>query len=247
MNWKKIAEKIVAIIQEWESTEAIAEYTQGTNIYDTGFCIDIIVYCTKLPFKIQRRRSFHFVNLYEYLATSNQDRLLLEGIPLRIRYELIRKTERLCKNPSQAQKTLNCLQKFWWITVPRIAYSRSGRLEQVQQCIQDLPQGFWNKHKRALAVSLQDRVRNLRLAEQFNNAYLFSCSVTDFARVFVSLLFCLEHKFEPPEGVVMDALDKHVHIPATVLNRLKIFVFDTDLSFLQRSAIAELILQDTAY
>jgi hypothetical protein len=241
-----IAEKVAGVIKEWPSVDSVVLGDLITeDVYDPYFFLSLDVYhCGPIPEAEHRKKSFSFGLVFENSQAKWKDRLLIEDMPVRIEYKNMNRIGALIdgKDGLLASIRDSGTYIFYRILNSNILYDRSGWIPRVRERLNNMPQPFWNLLRASFQTRMEHCLSDLGAAAIRDDKLFFLISISNFAQSVCSVLFAINHRFEPSFRLFTDQVKELPVLPETFCGR-----FDTllrsgaELPPIRKHAIAELL------
>jgi hypothetical protein len=241
-----IAAKVADIIREWPSVDSVVLGELITeDLYDPYFFLSLDVYHSGLiPEAEDRKKSFAFGLVFENSQAGWKDRLLIEDIPVRIEYKNMNRIGDLIdgKDGLLASIRDSGTYLFYRILNSNILYDRSGWILRVRERLKAMPQPFWNLLRASFQTRMEHSLSDLGAAAIRKDTLFFLISISNFLQSACSVLFAINHRFEPSFRLFSHQVQELPVLPETFHGR-----FDTllrsgpELTPARKREIAELL------
>lgn len=216
-------EKILPLISEWEAVDAVLMLRFGTDRYDPSFFISYDVYYTgTLPVPAEREQKLSFAAGFESTQDGQKDRFLVEDVPVRLEYKEQQAFDEALKNaqdPDEGDPLLNTYG-FYRLQRGDVLLERSGWVQRTRGELNTLPDHFWERRIRAFSSRMDHVLADLSSAVFSGEELFYHLSLASFLSALCSLLFAINHRFEPAGRVLNEQMQKLPILPEEFSTRL---------------------------
>ncbi len=247
---KALAERLVAIISEWESVVCIALNEAALpDTLDPYFALILDVYHRgPIPVVEERRRQYgEALVAFETSALQNKDRFLVEGLPVRIEYKDTEKVDEIVDIASKRNGELWRIKDsgtymFYRLSRGEPLFQRSDWLDLVRERLENLPDFFWDAmreaHQSKMEHFLSDLGASVMQGDDFHNLI----SSAGFIKTACVVLFCLNRQFEPSHRAYFERVRELAILPDDFIGRFESFLrTDVEMTVQRKYALAQLI------
>ena len=238
-------QKIVDTVSQWDGVDTITLMEGEADIYNPYFFLSVDVYFRGLlPETETRRDLFSYGSVFESSAVNRKDRFLVGEFPVRIEYKDIDRLDAMIHGDLGVATNMadSGTYAFYRLQNCSVIASKSEWLTRVREEIQNLREDFWA----VLRVSVQSRmehfVSDLGAAVMQDDDLFFLVSAAGFARSLCSLLFAINHEFEPSARYLAEHTQKLPILPGTFRGWFESFLRrDSSIAREKKFEIAELL------
>ncbi|TVQ39601.1 MAG: DUF4037 domain-containing protein [Spirochaetaceae bacterium] len=237
---------LVGRISSWPAVDTVAMVESGEDLYDPYFFISFDVYCTAaIPDESLRRTIFEDAVAFESLQSNRKDRFLLRDIPFRIEYKDLRRFNEIIN----AAKTNEVVQRdsgtymFYRLKHSQIMYQKSDWIDEVRKDLDALNDRFWDGLRASLQARMEHFLGDLHAAVVRGDSLFFIISAAGFIRSLFSVLFAINHCFEPSARSLYEQARTLPILPEPFAGRLESFLRSESSSMTpeRRKEVAELM------
>jgi len=238
--------RIVAVLESWDSVDTIALVETGSDdIYDPYFFVSLdVYYAGDIPASETRRQELPDVVAFETLRLTHKDRFLLDDIPVRLEYKDIERFNRIiqgARGPEGAFRDSGTYM-FYRLKHGRILYQKSEWLSEVRKDLESFSDAFWEMLREAFQARMEHYLGDLNAAVVRGDNLFYLISSAGFVRSVSSVLFAINHRFEPSGRLLYDQTIQLPVLPESFQGRFESLLRPSDaLSSSRRAEIAELL------
>ncbi len=238
--------EIVGRISSWDSVDTISMVESGEDLYDPYFFISFDVYCTSdIPDESRRRTVFEDSVAFESLQSNRKDRFLLRDIPFRIEYKDLRRFDEII-NAAKASEVVqrdSGTYMFYRLKESQILYQKSDWIDEVRKDLDALNDQFWDGLRAALEARMEHFLGDLHAAVVREDSLFFLISSAGFIRSLFSVLFAINHRFEPSARGLYQQVQELPIVPDPFAGRLDSFLRSESSSMTpqRKKEVAELM------
>jgi hypothetical protein len=243
---ERIAEKLSAVMSAWKSVECVSlcEQAEG-DVLDPYFALVLDVYHRgPVPAAEERRASFGDPGAFESAQAQPKDRFFLEGLPIRIEYKRVEGFEEFMDRETELLWILknSGTYMFYRVENAKVLFSRSGWIDAVRKRILTLPDTFWGDLRESFQLKMEHHLADLAAAVLQDDGFFCLVSSAGFARYAASVIFILNHRFEPSHRLIEKHLLALPLLPEDFPGRWETLMrTDIEISRDQKYKVAELI------
>jgi hypothetical protein len=237
-------EKITATVSAWRSVDTLTVLESGEDIYDPYFFLSLDVYYNgQVPNVREREQMFDYVMAFESSQVNRKDRFLFEDIPVRMEYKSITRFDSIIDGAADDISFRdNGTYMFYRLRRSRILYARSQWLEQVREKMNSFSPRFWNLLRDSFQARMEHFLSDLNAAVIRNDHYFYLTAAAGFVRSLCSVLFVINHRFEPSGRQMISEVLTLKRLPEPFEGRFLSFLReDGELSLDRKREIANLM------
>ncbi len=243
---ESVAGRIVDVIKTWPSVDAIALGEPIVDdLYDPYFFLSIDVYFSgNLPAVEKRLEALSFGGAFESAQANRKDRLIIEGIPIRIEYRDMGRFDELIQGKEGLLASLrdSGTYVFYRAVNSEILYSRTDWLLRVRKELSEMPPSFWNLLRFSFQARMEHYLSDLGAAVLRKEPLFYLVSSSGFIKSVCSSLFAINRRFEPSARLLAEQTKSLPVLPEPFHGRFESFLrADSDLPPARKREIAELI------
>lgn len=238
-------EQILSSLQTWETVDAVVMLRFGTDRYDPSFFISYDVYYSgELPDAVHRETTFAFAAGFESTQDGQKDRILIDDVPVRLEYKnqavLNNQLERVrCGDTGDA---LLSTYGFYRLERGEAILERSEWLEKTRKTLEEIPREFWENRVAALRARMDHVLADLSSAVFAGEELFYYLSLASFLSTLSSLLFAINHRFEPAGRILNEEMRQLPILPEEFGTRLEYLLrTDSAVTDKRKREIAELV------
>jgi hypothetical protein len=243
---QQVIEQVRTVLEGWHDIETVSLLDFGEDIYDPYFFISLdLFYKESLPDPEDRAAAFDFGELFESNLGRGKDRLLIDEIPLRLEYkraaEVTETVNTALNNPGDLSEPGTYL--FHRLCASRTLIERSDWLSKLRRALdEDLPEEFWHFQRSALQLKMEHYLSDLMAAVVMDDELFYLVSAAGFIRSLCSVLFAVNHRFEPSGRFLGEKTTELSILPESFAGLFDTFLReDRTISRQKRREVAELL------
>ncbi len=238
-------ETIVGVLSKWEDVDTIAVIESGEDFYDPYFFISVDCYCTgTIPPSHTRRDLFPGAVAFESLHASRKDRFLMQDIPFRIEYKDQSYFDSLLHTGEAPEGAFRDTGTYmlYRLRHGRVVFKRSDWIDEARKDLDALNHDFWNMLRTAFQARMEHFLGDLYAAIAREDELFYLVSSSGFIRTACSVLFVINHRFEPSGRLLSSETRKLPTLPDSFLGRFDSFLrTDPALTPNQKAEVADLL------
>ena len=238
--------EIVSVLKNWESVDTVTLVETGSeDIYDPYFFVSLDVYCSsEIPDADIRRAAFPDVVAFETLRLNRKDRFLLDDIPFRLEYKDIERFNRIIQGATGPEGAFrdSGTYMFYRLQHGRVLFQESEWLEEMRKDLDSFTDEFWEMLREAFQARMEHYLGDLNAAVVREDDLFYLISASGFVRSVCSVLFAINHRFEPSGRLLYEEAVSLPILPESFAGRFESLIRPTAaLSPSRRAEIAELL------
>ena len=226
----RISQDLAKKIQEWQEVDCIilGESAQS-DAFDPYFFISLdIYYRGTLPKVDDRHQLFSNVGAFESSSVSSKDRFLLEDIAVRVEYKDMNRVDdilaRTRENMWVFRQTGTYM--FYRLVTGKVIVKKSDWLDTARALLNDMPESFWSLMVTSSRPIMEHYLSDLISAVMRDDQLFYLISSAGFIKSFLSLLFVINHCFEPSGRKLYEMVWKLPELPENFKGRFESFLRD---------------------
>ena len=238
--------QVVSVLENWEAVDTITWVDTGyEDIYDPYFFISLDVYCSgEIPAPDVRETELPDVFAFETLKLTRKDRFLLDDIPFRLEYKDIDRFNRIIqgtRGPEGAFRDSGTYM-FYRLKHGQALYQKSEWLNEVRKDLESFSDEFWNMLREAFQARMEHYLGDLNAAVVREDDLFYLVSSAGFVRSVCSVLFAINHRFEPSGRLLYNETRSLPILPESFNGRFESLLRSSSaLSSSRRAEVAELL------
>ena len=238
--------EIVAVLKRWDGVDTISLVDTGfEDIYDPYFFVSLDVYCSgDIPDADERSAEFPDVVAFETLKLTRKDRFLLDDIPFRLEYKDIDRFNRIIQGARGAGGTFrdSGTYMFYRLKEGHVIYQKSEWLDEVRKDLESFTDEFWDMLREAFQARMEHYLGDLSAAVMREDDLFYLVSSAGFVRSACSVLFAINHRFEPSGRLLYEQTRSLPVLPESFNGRFDSLLRSAHaLSSSRRAEVAELL------
>jgi hypothetical protein len=243
---RKTAESLVEKLSKIECVETIAiNEAAETEVFDPYFALILDVYYRGiLPELDARKKLYGEAQAFETSAVQSKDRFLIDDIPVRIEYKSIEGIEELLKKRKDFIWLIKDIgtYPFYRIMKGSVMYERSAWIDGVRKDLAGLPDSFWRQLRSAFQAKMEHYLSDLGESVMQGDSFFYLVSASGFMKQACTVLFMINHKFEPSHRKFYTQIKELPVLPEEFLGRWESFLRpDKELPPERKFEVAKLI------
>jgi hypothetical protein len=243
---QQVIDQVSDRINRWSTVEAVL-LAEGSaeSVFDPYLTISLdIYYNNTIPLAEARQEYFTDAVAFESSAMQNKDRFLLEDIPVRLEY----------KDRSHTDELVRHYEDYLWAfrdvgTYPfhrlqhgRVLRTESEWVELMRAELSRLPERFWRLLRRSFEAAMEHLLADLAAAAYREDLYFYTVAGAAFIRRVCSILFLVNHTFEPSAREMAQAVRALPVLPENFRGRFDSFLRQSpELDPGRKHEVAELL------
>ncbi|MFP4374857.1 MAG: hypothetical protein ACLFPO_11040 [Spirochaetaceae bacterium] len=238
--------RVVGILKRWEGVDTISLVDTGfEDIYDPYFFVSLDVYCSgDIPDPESRQRELIDVVAFETLKLTRKDRFLLDDIPFRLEYKDIDRFNRIIRGAHGAGGAFrdSGTYVFYRLKEGQVIYQKSEWLNEVRMDLDAFSEDFWHMLREAFQARMEHYLGDLAAAVMREDDLFCLISSAGFVRSACSVLFAINHRFEPSGRLLYKQTCNLPVLPESFRGRFESLVRSSQaLPPSRRAEVAELL------
>lgn len=238
-------EAIVGVLSSWENVDTIAVIESGEDFYDPYFFISVDCYTRgPIPPSHTRRSLFPGAVAFESLHASRKDRFLLQDIPFRVEYKDQDYFDTLLhagQAPEGAFRDTGTYM-LYRLRHGRVVFHKSDWIDEARKDLDALSDDFWNMLRTAFQARMEHFLGDLHAGIAREDELFYLISSSGFIRTACSVLFVINHRFEPSGRLLAEETRQLSVLPDSFLGRFDSFLrTEPALRPPQKAEVADLL------
>ena len=253
---KRKVEQICADITDklsmWEGVEAIVLVSPVTiDPDDPSLFISLDVYYHgDLIEPVKRHALFAEAGAFESSSVATKDRFIIREIPVRVEYKAVERIDTILE---RAEEHLYVFRQtgtymFYRLATGSVLYKRSDWLNAVRDRMHRIPDSFWVLLRDSCRSTMEHYLSDLSAAVINDDAFFFLVSAAGFIKSFCSLLFVINHTFEPSGRQLYVKVFELPILPENFKGRFESFLReDPEFGPERKREVAELLAKSVVF
>jgi hypothetical protein len=243
---QRISTDLADRLSKWEQVDAITILESADEEYISPyFFISLDVYYKgEIPEPELRQALFSDAGAFESSSYGKKDRFFIEDIPVRIEFKDLDRINTILelKPDNFGAFRVSGTYMFYRILKGKVLIQKNLWLDHIKQKLVKLPEEFWNLLAQASLATLEHYLIDLQSAAMENDEYFFMISLSGFLKTTSSLVFILNHEYEPSRRNINSKLKKLETLPEHFMGRFEsLFHNEEEITTARKSDIAELL------
>lgn len=243
---QQVIESVRRVLDGWRDIETVSLLDSGEDIYDPYFFISLdVFYRESLPEPEQRAAAFEFAEHFESNLGRGKDRLLIDEIPIRLEYkraaEVTETVNTALNHPEDLSEPGTYL--FHRLYSGKTLIERSDWLAKLRRALEeDIPEEFWTFQRSGLQLKMEHYLSDLMASVLMEDELFYLVSASGFIRSLCSVLFAINHRFEPSGRFLGKKTTELPILPESFAGLFDTFLReDATISRQKRKEVAELL------
>lgn len=243
---QRISANLAERLSKWEQVDAVTIMESAEEeLISPYFFISLDVYYKgNIPDKDERQAVFSDAGAFETSSYGTKDRFFIEDIPVRIEFKNLDRMNTIIELKPDNFRAFRASSTymFYRILNGKVLIQKNLWLDHIRQKLQNLPEDFWTMLSQATFASMEHYLIDMQSSVMENDNFFFLISNSGFIKSLLSLLFIINHKFEPPRRNIKEKLFNLSTLPEHFKGRFENLISDDDEMTMERKAdIAELL------
>lgn len=242
----RISETLAKTISSWREVEAVVlGEAAEEKLLDPYFTISLDVYYTgSLPPPNDRREQYGAPRTFDTVPAFTEDRLFLEELPVKIRYQETTRIDLLLKRLDDRLWVFHDpgTYLFYRLAYGDVLFQRSGWLETIRRRLAGLPDHFWQMLRDGARIAASYYLNDLRAAVYREDRLFTLFSMSRYLQSLCSFLFAVNRSFEPSPRLLQEKVTELPRLPDGFHGRFESLLReDPELQPPRKAEIAELL------
>jgi hypothetical protein len=243
---QRISADLAERLSKWEQVDAITILESAEEeMTSPYFFISLdVFYKEDIPDIETRHSLFSDAGAFESSSYGKKDRFFIEDIPVRIEFKNLDRINSILElRPDSFWAFRDSgTYMFYRILTGKVLIQKNLWLDHIKQKLTKLPDTFWNMLAVSSQATMEHYLIDVKSAVVENDVFFYTTSLSGFLKSLSSLLFILNHEFEPSGRYLNRKLKKLKLLPEHFISRLDSLVIEEDDMTHERKAdIAELL------
>lgn len=243
---QRISADLAERLSKWEQVDAITllESAEADMISPYFFISLDVFYKGDIPDMDTRHRLFSDAGAFESSSYGKKDRFFIEDIPVRIEFKNLDRINHILELKPDSYWTFrdSGTYMFYRILTGKVLIQKNVWLDHIKGKLAELPEDFWNMLSASSQATMEHYLIDVKSAVIENDYFFYTTSLSGFLKSLASLMFILNHEFEPSGRYINRKLKKLKLQPEHFTSRLDSLVIEDDEMTHERKAdIAELL------
>ncbi len=243
---EKISKDIAERLSKWDCVDTIA-LTEAAeeDIINPYFFLSLdVYYSNEIPPLEERKKAFTDAWAFESSIVAKKDRFFIENIPVRIEFKNKARIEEILNRTEDNQWTFRQAgtYMFYRLDKGKVIIKKSEWIDKIRESLNKIPDSFWQLLITSSKAKMEHYLLDLNASVVKQDDCFYLISAAGFIKNFCSLLFALNHKFEPSgRRIYNQALALPMH-PENFKGRFEIFLKeDPEFPQSRKREVAELL------
>ena len=243
---QRISTDLAERLSKWEQVDAITIMESAEeDLFSPYFFISLDVYYKgEIPLNEERHSVFSDAGAFETSSYGTKDRFFIEDIPVRIEFKNLDRINTILELNSGDIKAFRASSTylFYRILNGKVLIQKNLWLDHIREKLHKLPDDFWDMMASASLATMEHYLIDMQASVMESDDYFFLISSSGFMKSFISLLFIINHEFEPPRRNIMEKLLQLPTLPEHFTGRFEnLLSSDDEMTMERKSDIAELL------
>ncbi len=243
---RRISTDLADRLSKWEQVDAITILeSEEADLISPYFFISLDVYYKgEIPDIEIRQTVFSDAGAFESSSYGKKDRFFIEDIPVRIEFKNLDRINTILemKPGDVGAFRASGTYMFYRLLNGKVLVQKNLWLDQIKQKLQQLPDEFWNMLGSTSAATMEHYLIDLQSAVMEQDEYFYLIALGGFMKTLCSLVFTINHAFEPSRRNIAGKLKKLNTLPEHFMGRFESLISRDDEMTPERKAdVAELL------
>ena len=243
---QRISTDLADRLGKWEQVDAVTLLESAEeDLMSPYFFISLDVYFKgDLPDVNTRHRMFSDAGAFESSSYGKKDRFFLEDTPVRIEFKNLDRINHILELKSDLNHTFrdSGTYMFYRLLNGKVLIQKNLWLDHSRDKLQRLPDSFWNMLAKSSLATMEHLLIDVKSAVMENDMMFYTVSLSNFISSLSSLLFVINHEFEPSGRYLSNKIKELSILPEHFFSRFQSLVTCDEQMTPQRKAdIAELL------
>jgi len=243
---QRISTDLAERLSKWEQVDAITILESAEeDMTSPYFFISLdVFYKGDIPDIETRHRVFSDAGAFESSSYGKKDRFFIEDMPVRIEFKNLDRINHILELKPDVFWAFrdSGTYMFYRILTGKVLIQKNLWLDHIKQKLTKLPESFWNMLAISSQATMEHYLIDVKSAVVENDDFFYTTSLSGFLKSLSSLLFILNHEFEPSGRYLNKKLKKLKMLPEHCISRLDSLVIeDDDMTHERKADIAELL------
>ncbi|MDC7227991.1 MAG: DUF4037 domain-containing protein [Spirochaetales bacterium] len=243
---QRISKDLAERLSKWEQVDAITILESAEEDYlSPYFFISLDVYYKgDIPEKDTRQALFSDAGAFESSSYGKKDRFFIEDVPIHLEFKNLDRINTIIelKTDNFGAFRATGTYMFYRLLTGKVLIQKNLWLDHIRKKLTQLPDEFWQMLATASLATLEHYLIDLQSAAMENDDYFFMVSQSGFLKTYCSLLFTINHEFEPSRRNIIEKLDKLPTLPEHFLGRMQSLInVDGEMTNERKADVAELM------
>jgi hypothetical protein len=226
----QLARKLIEQLKVIPGIEAITLHESAEIAPDDPyFYLSMDVYYRgALPEAADRKEIFSGAGAFESSSYAMKDRFFIDMLPVRIEYKHIDRINHLLRNPVENLPAFrdSGTYMFYRLRHGRIIFETGTWLHDVREQLDSIQDDFWKLLAESHRARAEHYLADLGSAVIRGDSLFYMVSLVGFIRAVCSLMFAVNHKFEPSGRQLKEQVLKLPVLPENFRGRFDSLVRD---------------------
>ncbi len=243
---QKISATLSERLSGWKEVDSItAMKAADEDLTSPYFFISLDVYYRgDIPPAETRQKLFSDAGAFESSSHGKKDRFFMDDIPVRIEFKDMERINHILNiNPDNFWTfRATGTYMFYRIMNGRVLFQKSPWLNQVREKLAEIPEHFWTLLINSCLTTMEHYLVDVKSSAVLGDQLFYTLSLSGFLKSFISLMFAINHTFEPSSRNLKSQMDSLSLTPEHFKSRFGILFSDQEEMSPERKAeICELL------
>ncbi len=243
---QRISSGLAERLSKWSQVDAITilESAEEDMISPYFFISLDVYYKGELPNKEARQTLFQDAGAFESSSYGTKDRFFIEDIPVRIEFKNLDRINIILESARNDYNSLRIsgTYMFYRILTGKVLIQKNLWLDHIKTKLLELPESFWNMLAKANLATMEHYLVDLQSAVMERDNYFFIVSISGFLKTLCSLIFIINHEFEPPRRNIERKIKCLNILPEHFMSRFNSLIAgEEEITSERKADIAELL------
>ena len=243
---QRISADLAHRLSKWEQVDAVTILESADeDLISPYFFISLdVFYKGEIPDMETRHRLFSDAGAFESSSYGKKDRFFIEDIPVRIEFKNLDRINHILELKQDTFLAFRdtSTYMFYRILNGRVLIQKNLWLDHIKQKLHKLPDSFWSMLAVSSQATMEHFLIDVKSAVIENDNFFYTISLSGFIKSLSSLLFILNHEYEPSGRYLNEKLKKLTLLPEHFISRFDSLVVTEEQMTPERKAdVAELL------
>ncbi|MFP4362356.1 MAG: hypothetical protein ACLFR1_00670 [Spirochaetia bacterium] len=249
---KQVEADVAGLLSSWDGVDTITiAESADEDFSDPYFFLSLDVYYKgELPSIQERRDAFPKAFGFESSALNKKDRFLIDNVPIRIEYKFQDRVDEILENKDKVFGMLReaGTHMFYRLKENRVLVAKTEWLEAKREQLMQIHDAFWDQIADSAKARLEHHVSDIGAAVIRQDSYFFAAALSGYLSSLSTLLFSLNHQFEPAPRWVYERILHLPNLPDAFTGRFQSLLrFDGSISNAKKHEIAQLLAKSLIF
>ena len=243
---ERISKDLANRLSKWEQVDAITILESAEEDYISPyFFISLDVYYKgEIPDTETRRALFSDAGAFESSTYGKKDRFFIDDVPVRIEFKNLDRINTIIELTADNFGAFRAsgTYMFFRLLTGKVLIQKNLWLDHIRKKLTQLPDDFWGMLATASLATMEHYLIDLQSASMENDNYFYTVSLSGFLKTLCSLVFIINHEFEPSRRNILEKLENLSTLPEHFMGRFQsLLQQDEEMTNERKSDVAELL------